>query len=213
MVSITIKCRLEGERQALMEYFSKCLGDSEDFDLQITSETEFCVRIGKNNANVLAYEVPSISLKRNCPTIISQLRKMEEESEDFSGGMSEEDVEKYNSVVREMLLKDPTVKHPMFSSHYRTDEKLVQDLRNNLIASQQTGLYWVSAIIQDSDEAQAWLCSLYGSCLTLEEAMQKIQEMRLNRRVLSAWVELQTEDDQMHVVFHECYVNALGQVR
>ena len=73
--------------------------------------------------------------------------------------------------------------------------------------------YYVSAIIQDKDDARAWLCPITDSVLSIEKAMEQIEFMRSNYTVLSIWVDCIDENNGKSVVFHECYVDVLGRVR
>ena len=74
--------------------------------------------------------------------------------------------------------------------------------------------YWVSAIINGSDGP--WHCALADSALSLEQAMKNINFLRENHEVLSAWIDTFDEDANgkqiKTTVFHECYVNALGNI-
>ena len=69
--------------------------------------------------------------------------------------------------------------------------------------------YWSSCIIQDDDDERAWLCSIYDSAYTLDEAKEKIEHTKDSHIVLCAWIE----DENQNIVFHECYVNVAGQVQ
>ena len=69
--------------------------------------------------------------------------------------------------------------------------------------------YFSSCIIQNDDDERAWLCSMYDSTYTLDEAKEKIEKTKKSNIVLCAWVE----DENQNIVFHECYVNVVGQVK
>lgn len=72
--------------------------------------------------------------------------------------------------------------------------------------------YWVSLLIQDTENSKPWVCAMYDSYSSIEEAMKVIERGRENYRVLTAWVDTFDEDNKKHTVFHECYINALGNV-
>lgn len=73
-------------------------------------------------------------------------------------------------------------------------------------------LYWVSLLIQETENSKPWVSAMSTGCVNLEEAMKTIERGRKNFRVLSAWVDTFDENNRKTVVFHECYINALGQV-
>lgn len=72
-------------------------------------------------------------------------------------------------------------------------------------------LYWVSLLIQDTENSKPWLSAMSSGCVNLEEAMETIERGRGNYRVLSAWIDT-FDDDNKSTVFHECYVDAIGNV-
>jgi hypothetical protein len=68
-------------------------------------------------------------------------------------------------------------------------------------------LYWASMIIQDTPNSEAWLCSMYDGCFSLEEAKKVIETKRKNNNVLSAWIDVTCENVKgKELVFHECYM-------
>ena len=69
--------------------------------------------------------------------------------------------------------------------------------------------YFSSCIIQNDNNRRAWLCSMYDSAYTMDEAKEKIEKTKKSNTVLCAWVE----DEKGNIVFHECYVNVAGQVK
>lgn len=73
-------------------------------------------------------------------------------------------------------------------------------------------LYWVSLLIQDTENSKPWLSAMSSGCVSLEEAMETIERGRGNYRVLSAWIDMFDESGNKSMVFHECYVNAIGNV-
>lgn len=74
-------------------------------------------------------------------------------------------------------------------------------------------LYWVSCIIFDKGDRAPWKCSAYSSVTSYEEAMKLIDTYRKNHSVLSAWVDIFDSDMNKYTVFHECYVDALGNIK
>lgn len=73
-------------------------------------------------------------------------------------------------------------------------------------------LYWVSLLIQDKENTKPWLCAMSDGCISLEGAIKIIEKGRSNYRVLSAWIDIFDESGNKSTVFHECYVNAIGNV-
>lgn len=71
--------------------------------------------------------------------------------------------------------------------------------------------YYVSTIIQNKDDKRAWLCSITDCVLSIEKAIELVEFMRRNHTVLSAWVDC-FDKTGSKIVFHECYVDVLGQV-
>lgn len=72
--------------------------------------------------------------------------------------------------------------------------------------------YWVSAIVLNKGDKKTWLLAL-GSCqLSLEKAMEEVDHAKNTFTVLSAWVDMFDENNIKQTVFHECYVNAFGDV-
>lgn len=73
-------------------------------------------------------------------------------------------------------------------------------------------LYWVSLLIQDTEHSKPWLSSMSSGCTSFEEAMKTIERGRNNHRVLCAWIDTFDENNNKSIVFHECYVNTIGNV-
>ena len=73
-------------------------------------------------------------------------------------------------------------------------------------------LYWVSLIIQDTENSKPWLSAISSGCVSLEEAMETIKRERDNYRVLCAWIDIFDENNYKSTVFHESYVDAIGNV-
>lgn len=74
-------------------------------------------------------------------------------------------------------------------------------------------LYWVSFLIQDTENSIPWLCAMQNACLSLEKAKEIIEKGRSNYRVLSAWVDTFDDNNVKTVVFHECYINSMGYLK
>lgn len=51
------------------------------------------------------------------------------------------------------------------------------------------------------------------SCSSLSEAKEAIEKYRNNYRVLFAWVDTYGENKVKTTVFHECYVDTLGNLK
>lgn len=73
-------------------------------------------------------------------------------------------------------------------------------------------LYWVSLLIQDTEKSKPWVCAMSDGCISLEQALKIVQTGRQNYRVLSAWIDVFDENSNKSTVFHECYVDAVGNI-
>lgn len=73
-------------------------------------------------------------------------------------------------------------------------------------------LYWVSLLIQDTENSKPWLCAMTDSETSLKSAMETIKRGRENYRVLSAWIDTFDENNQKETVYHHCYTNAIGEL-
>ena len=73
-------------------------------------------------------------------------------------------------------------------------------------------LYWVSAIIQNKEDKKPWLCSMYNGQASLEKALEVVAHTKEIHTVLSVWIDLFDEDMNKQTVFHECYIDCLGNV-
>lgn len=73
-------------------------------------------------------------------------------------------------------------------------------------------LYWVSAIVQNKDNKRVWQLAMNEGELTIDKAMETITLLKENHIVLSAWVDVFDENNVKQTVFHECYINAFGNV-
>ena len=73
-------------------------------------------------------------------------------------------------------------------------------------------LYYVSAIIQNEGDAKPWLCAMADSEIKLEDAMEVIARTRANNNVLSAWIDMFAKNNVKQTVFHECYIDILGNI-
>lgn len=72
--------------------------------------------------------------------------------------------------------------------------------------------YWVSAIVLNDGDKKPRLLA-YGSCqLSLKMAMKEIEQVKALFTTLSAWVDMFDENNVKQTVFHECYVNAFGDI-
>lgn len=73
-------------------------------------------------------------------------------------------------------------------------------------------LYWVSLLIQNKENTKPWLCAMSDGCISLEGAIAIVEKSKQNYRVLSAWIDTFDTNDHKTTVFHECYVNAIGNI-
>lgn len=73
--------------------------------------------------------------------------------------------------------------------------------------------YWANFIIQDNENSKPWRCSIIDSCMSLDEAKKIVKGQKEHHRVLSAWIDKQSDDGTMEVVFHECYLDVVGNLK
>ena len=73
--------------------------------------------------------------------------------------------------------------------------------------------YWVSLLIQNTENSKPWLCGMTDPCLSLNKAQSVIEQGRRNYRVLSAWIDTFDDDNTKRTVFHECYIDVVGNIK
>lgn len=73
-------------------------------------------------------------------------------------------------------------------------------------------LYWVSTIIENKGNKKPCLLSMNEAELSLDKAMEVIAHIKENYTVLSVWVDTFDENNVKQTVFHECYINAFGDL-
>ncbi len=73
-------------------------------------------------------------------------------------------------------------------------------------------IYWISMIIQNFENTKPWLCSVSDGYTSLDEAKKAILDARKKFRVLSAWINTFPESVNI-TVFHECYIDAFGNIK
>ena len=73
--------------------------------------------------------------------------------------------------------------------------------------------YWVSMIIQNEHDKRAWLCPMAESVCDTDEAEDLILKARKQFTVLSAWIDIFDSDGVKKTVYHESYVDVLGNVK
>ena len=73
-------------------------------------------------------------------------------------------------------------------------------------------LYWVSAIIQNEADKKPKLIAMNTAELSLEEAIRVVSDVKSHNTVLSVWVDVFDENSTKQTVFHECYINAFGDI-
>ena len=72
--------------------------------------------------------------------------------------------------------------------------------------------YWMSAIVWNEGCRKPWLLAMANCQLSLEKAMEEVAHVKATFTVLSAWIDMLDENDIKQTVFHECYVNAFGDI-
>lgn len=85
------------------------------------------------------------------------------------------------------------------------------DIENQVYQPQ--ALYWVCFMVQDKADKAPWVSALEDACTSIDEAFIAVQKGRDNLRVLSAWIDTFDKDNNKTVVFHECYIDSLGQLK
>ena len=73
-------------------------------------------------------------------------------------------------------------------------------------------LYWVSAIIQNKGTEKPELMASCSGNLTFDKAMEEVSIVKSNFTVLSAWIDTFDDENKKQTVFHECYINAFGDI-
>lgn len=73
-------------------------------------------------------------------------------------------------------------------------------------------LYWVSAIIQNKDDRKPRLRAMSEGELSVDKAMRVIDRLKENHTVLSAWIDAFDENGIKETVYHDCYINAFGDL-
>lgn len=75
-----------------------------------------------------------------------------------------------------------------------------------------TRLYWVSAIVQNQTDKKPRLLAMNEGELSLEKAMEIVARVKENHMVLSVWIDVFDENNSKQTVFHECYIDAFGDI-
>lgn len=73
--------------------------------------------------------------------------------------------------------------------------------------------YYVSAIVRMFDSDAAWLYVSTECELDIAKSLDCIERLKTIYFVLSAWVDAYDSNDMKHLVYHECNVDQLGNVR
>lgn len=73
--------------------------------------------------------------------------------------------------------------------------------------------YYVSAIVRMFDSPDAWLYVSTECELDIAKALDCIERLKTIYHVLSAWIDAYDRYDMKRIVYHECNVDQLGNVR
>ena len=73
-------------------------------------------------------------------------------------------------------------------------------------------LYFTSAIVQGGMTRKPCLLAMSEGELSLEKAIDNVVFVKTHYTVLSAWIDMFDENNVKQTVFHECYVNAFGDI-
>ncbi len=70
-------------------------------------------------------------------------------------------------------------------------------------------LYWVTLLIDDSKTGyRVWPCAWQDACLSLEEALQKVEKARSSHNVIMVWIDSTDADhNNTKPVYHKCYLD------
>ena len=74
-------------------------------------------------------------------------------------------------------------------------------------------VYWVSAIVQYKSDEKPRLLAMYNGEVSLDKAMKVVSRIKENHTVISVWVDAVSENKVKQTVFHECYINAFGDIK
>ena len=72
--------------------------------------------------------------------------------------------------------------------------------------------FWVSLLIQDKEDRPPYLVAMSNGCFSLDQAKEVVKRGQRDYRVLSAWIDMYDIYERKTIVFHECYVNSMGQL-
>ena len=75
------------------------------------------------------------------------------------------------------------------------------------------GRYYVSAIVRNFNSDSAFLYASTECELDIAKALDCIERIKTIYLVLSAWVDSYDSNDTKRLVYHECNVDQLGNVR
>lgn len=73
-------------------------------------------------------------------------------------------------------------------------------------------MYWVNAIVLNLGTRKPCHIANSTACEDLNQAKSMISRLSNQFELISAWID-KIEDDVKITVFHECYVDALGNIR
>ena len=78
--------------------------------------------------------------------------------------------------------------------------------------SNDVKLYWVSAIVEHDGDKKPCLLSINQAELGLDKAMEVVERIKKDYTVLSIWIDVFDKQDVKSTVYHECYLNAFGDI-
>jgi len=94
------------------------------------------------------------------------------------------------------------------------DYRIIDMMEKNLKLEKdyKIDFFWVEAIVQNKNESKPLLCKIMDYGKTLEEAMEIIAQFKNNYNVLSVWIDKFDKNKEKHTIFHECYIDAFGNI-
>ena len=73
-------------------------------------------------------------------------------------------------------------------------------------------LYWVSAIVQNEEDKKPTLLAMSSGEPNIDKAKEVVNHLKENYTVLSVWIDTFDENNNKTTVFHDCYINAFGNI-
>jgi len=88
----------------------------------------------------------------------------------------------------------------------------------SLYESKISGEFWINFILKRTDkytkETKIWHSPVSSSMNTIDAARNEIELMRKlkDQEVVSAWIDIYDNENNKTTVFHDCYINFVGNI-